>query len=90
MKQQILIILIFLLTAFESLAQAEFGEGSGRYGVLLNDLKSNLYEKSRIKTVTLDGEERRMFISWVRDQIHSMKAYKYWEKDLASYIAFFM
>jgi len=31
-----------------------------------------------------------MFISWVRDHIHTMKAYKYWEKDLASYIAFFM
>lgn len=31
-----------------------------------------------------------MFVSWVRDHIHTMKAYKYWEKDMGSYIAFFM
>lgn len=83
-------ILAFLLVVTLGKGQTNFGEGSGLYGELLNDLKNNLYEKSRIKTVTLDGEERRMFISWVRDHIHTMKAYKYWEKDLASYIAFFM
>ncbi len=90
MNRQLIIILFFLVTAFSGHAQANFDEGSGKYGILLNDLKNNLYEKSRIKTVTLDGEERRMFISWVRDHIHTMKAYKYWEKDLGSYIAFFM
>jgi hypothetical protein len=92
MKKCVFLFLVFTGLILPSIckSQAEFGEGSGRYGVLLNDLKSNLYEKSRIKTVTLDGEERRMFISWVRDHIHAMKAYKYWEKDLSSYIAFFM
>ena len=90
MKRQLIIILFFLATTFSVQGQAYFGEGSGRYGILLDDLKNNLYEKSRIETVTLDGEERRMFISWVRDHIHTTKAYKYWEKDLASYIAFFM
>ena len=31
-----------------------------------------------------------MFISWVRDHIHTMKAYKYWEEDMGSYLEFFM
>jgi hypothetical protein len=90
MKRQFLIILMLVFQAASIQGQVVFGEGSGMYSTLLNDLKKNLYEKSRIKTVTLDGEERRMFISWVRDHIHTMKAYKYWEDDLASYNAFFM
>jgi hypothetical protein len=88
--KRILIITVLIFTVLTVKSQVDFGEGSGMYGKLLNDLKNNLYENSRIETVTLDGEERRMFISWVRDHIHTMKAYKYWEKDLASYIAFFM
>ncbi len=90
MKRQFLIILLLVFQVVSLRGQVVFGEESGMYSTLLNDLKKNLYEKSRIKTVTLDGEERRMFISWVRDHIHTMKAYKYWEDDLSSYNAFFM
>jgi len=57
---------------------------------LLEDLKKSMNENARIKRVTLDGEERVMFVSWVRDHVHTMKAYKYWEKDMGSYLAFFM
>jgi len=71
-------------------AQTTFGEGSGVYGVMLNDLKKSLYENPAMKKVTLDGKERLMFVSWIRDHIHTMKAYKYWEKDLGSYLDFFM
>jgi len=71
-------------------AQASFSEGSGIYGTLLNDLKKSLYENGRVKKVTLDGKERTMFVSWVRDHIHTMKAYKYWENDMGSYLEFFM
>jgi hypothetical protein len=56
----------------------------------LSDLKSNLYKNESLRKIELDGEQRQMFITWVRDHIHTMKAYKYWEKDLGSYIAFFM
>jgi hypothetical protein len=49
-----------------------------------------VHGESRMRDVVLNGRERRMFISWVRDHIHVLKAYKYWEKDLASYIEFFM
>lgn len=49
-----------------------------------------VHSEARIRDVMLNGRERRMLISWVRDHIHVMKAYKYWEKDMASYIEFFM
>jgi len=57
---------------------------------MLNDLKKSLYENPEMKKVTLDGKERLMFVSWIRDHIHTMKAYKYWEKDLGSYLDFFL
>ena len=49
-----------------------------------------MYENSRVKKVTLDGKERLMFVSWIRDHVHTMKAYKYWERDLSSYLDFFL
>ena len=56
-------------------AQTTFGDGSGVYSTMLNDLKKSLYENPALKKVTLDGKERLMFVSWIRDHIHTMKAY---------------
>lgn len=96
MKKKCLLVLLFcifqLSTVLKSELQAQtvFGNGSGIYGSMLNDLKTSLNESSRLKKVSLDGKERIMFVSWVRDHIHTMKAYKYWEKDMGSYLEFFM
>ncbi|MBW3544656.1 MAG: hypothetical protein KY428_03495 [Bacteroidetes bacterium] len=70
--------------------QTTFSAESGMYGSLLSDLKNNLYQDARIKKVHLDNKDRLMFISWIRDHVHVMKAYKYWEKDMGSYLDFFM
>jgi hypothetical protein len=85
-----ILLIVTSLISFSGRAQTEFKGETGIYGHLLNDLKTNLYVNSRVEKVLLDGKERLMFVEWVRDHIHTMKAYKYWEKDLASYIAFFM
>ena len=90
MKLKLTILLFILFSNYTVSAQASFSIGSGKYYTLLNDLKRNLYENEYLKKVELDGQQRQMFITWVRDHIHTMKAYKYWEKDMASYIAFFM
>ncbi len=60
------------------------------YASLLNDLHNDLTASNRLRTVELDGKERLMFVSWMRDHVHCMKAYKYWEKDLSSYLEFFL
>ncbi len=91
MRNNVLLITAGLFLALQSAApQATFDDGAGLYNTLLNDLKTNLYTNSRLEKVTLDGKERLMFVSWVRDHIHTMKAYKYWEKDLGSFMEFFM
>jgi len=89
MKKVIVLLFIICLMAINSKAQTVFGEDSGMYGKLLNDLKASLTGK-HVKTVELDGKQRTMFVSWIRDHVHTMKAYKYWEKDMGSYLDFFM
>ncbi len=84
----LLVALLFACTRIQ--AQAEFDARSGMYATLLNDLHADLYADARVQTVNLDGRDRLMFVSWVRDHIHTMKAYKYWERDLGSYLEFFM
>jgi hypothetical protein len=81
-------VTIFFL-AFKAISQTVFSSDGGMYTRMLNDLKKSLYE-SRIRTVELDGKKRRLFVSWIRDHIHTMKAYKYWEKDMSSYLEFFL
>jgi hypothetical protein len=92
MKKLCLILFSILLSSFSNsvVAQTSFGSDSGIYGTLLNDLKKDMYQSEGYKKATLDGKERRMFVSWIRDHIHTMKAYKYWEKDMGSYLEFFM
>lgn len=90
MKIKISLVLLFFVICLKVPAQTVFSPEAGLYATLLSDLKKNLYQDARVKKVTLDGKERLMFVEWVRDHIHTMKAYKYWEKDMASYIAFFM
>jgi hypothetical protein len=90
MKPKILFIVFTLIFLKVSTAQTIFSDDNTKYSKLLNDLKQNMYINARVEKVTLDGEERLMFVSWVRDHIHTMKAYKYWEKDMGSYIDFFM
>jgi hypothetical protein len=90
MKPKLTILLLIFLSALTVTGQTEFNPDAGKYNQLLNDLKSNLYKNESLRKVELDGQQRQMFITWVRDHIHTMKAYKYWEKDMGSYIAFFM
>ncbi len=84
------LFLIFPSFLPEIKAQTMFDANSGVYGIMLKDLKKSLSENGRVKKVSLDGKERTMFVEWIRDHIHTMKAYKYWEKDMSSYLDFFM
>jgi len=90
MKRIVIILLAIIAINTKSAAQATFSAEAGIYSTLLKDLKYSLNEKSRIKTLVLDGKERLMFVEWIRDHIHTMKAYKYWQKDMSSYIDFIL
>lgn len=88
MKKYLSLVMTILMV-FSVESQTIFSSDGGIYSRMLDDLKDCLYE-SRIRPVKLDGKNRRMFVSWIRDHIHTMKAYKYWEKDMSSYLEFFI
>lgn len=90
MKRKAMMALCFLIVWVNMFAQSEFSLDAGIYSTFLEDLKTDLNTDSRMKKIVLDGKERLMFVPWVRDHIHTMKAYKYWQVDQSSFINFFM
>lgn len=89
MKRFLIKAALLLLPAITSFSQASFSGEPGIYGKMLDDLKASL-TRGGYKTTVLDGKERTVFVSWIRDHVHTMKAHKYWAKDLSSYLEFFM
>jgi len=71
-------------------AQTSFGDGAGEYQELFNSLKDRLNNARLNRKVTLGGKERQQFVSWIRDNIHVMKAMKYFHPDIASFWELFM
>lgn len=69
MKPKLTVFLLILLSFFQVTGQTEFSPYAGKYNQLLNDLKSNLYKNESLRKVELDGQQRQMFITWVRDHI---------------------
>lgn len=88
MKKLILLSFICMIATATN-AQTSFSDESGMYGKLLSDLKTNLSGRG-YRTTNLDGKDRTVFVSWIRDHVHTMKAHKYWAKDLSSYLEFMM
>ncbi len=90
MKRFLLVLLFVPFLAGTARSQTVFSKDGGMYTALLDDLHNDLMNSRMLRTVNLDGKERLMFVSWMRDHVHTMKAYKYWETDLSSYLEFFL
>jgi hypothetical protein len=65
-------------------------EGAGPYGQLLSDLHGMIISSPLYRKRVTGGKERQEFVFWIRDHVHVMKALKYWEKDIASFVEFFL
>lgn len=91
MKKILILIVLcqFILPAYAQ-EKTEIGEGAGEYKELFDDLKSMLENSGFVKKVYLGGKERAQFVPWIRDNIHVMKAMKYFEPDINSFWDFFM
>ncbi len=89
MKRVFIISAIIALFLQVNRAQTTFNDDAGVYSKMLADLKTNLIDNG-YRTVNLDGKDRTVFVSWIRDHVHTMKAHKYWAKDLSSYLDFFL
>ncbi|MEP7279900.1 MAG: hypothetical protein ABI813_14715 [Bacteroidota bacterium] len=89
MKRILTLLVTLCLLSQIIKAQTVFSDDAGIYSKMLADLKTDLTGNGYHKT-TLDGKERTIFVGWIRDHVHTMKAHKYWAKDLSSYLDFFM
>ncbi|MBC7827297.1 MAG: hypothetical protein H7122_06105 [Chitinophagaceae bacterium] len=73
-------------------AQVEtvFGEGAGDYKELFDNLKTRLLKSEHVQTVKLGGKQRNVFVRWVRDHVHVMKAMKYFSPEISSFWQLYM
>lgn len=92
MKKFLLILFITGLYFNDSTAQTQtqFGKGAGEYQELFERLKTRLLQAKESKTVTLGGRERKVFVPWIRDHVHVMKAMKYFSPDISSFWEFYV
>ncbi|CAN5119634.1 hypothetical protein BH20BAC1_BH20BAC1_08370 [soil metagenome] len=67
-----------------------FGKGTGEYGLMLHQLENDMMNYQEKWVTTLGGKERNVFVPWIRDHVHVMKAMKYLHPDMTSFIEFFL
>lgn len=55
-------------------------------GMMLKQLRDNVLEGRHV--VFVDGGFIPVYKNWIRDHVHTMKAFKHWERDLRTYLDF--
>src|SRR6478609_2221655 len=86
-----MLILLMLLNAF-TYAQVKpvFGPETGEYATMLDLLEKDISGDRENRVKTLGGKQRSIFVPWIRDHVHVMKAMKYLHPDMKSFIEFYM
>jgi hypothetical protein len=91
MKKTIVFIAAILFFIASSFAQQKtsFGKETGEYGSMLYQLENSMmhYQEKWVKT--LGGKTRNVFVPWIRDHVHVMKAMKYLHPVVTSFIEFY-
>lgn len=55
-------------------------------GMMLKQLRDNVLEGRHV--VFVDGRFIPVYKNWIRDHVHTMKAFRHWERDLRTYLDF--
>lgn len=58
-------------------AHTTFGDGSGIYFTMINELKKSMHLHTRVMKVISIISDRLMFVTWIQKYLYCMKAYKY-------------
>jgi hypothetical protein len=90
MKQTLLFLNFIVLLSFPATAQTSFGAETGEYASLLKDLERNMFQDQEMEVVKLNGRERTIFVPWIRDHVHVMKAMKFLHPDMTSFLEFYL
>lgn len=91
-RQLIVTPLLWVLMQAVAFTQdkTSFGPETGAYGVMLQQLEHNMINYQEKWLDTLGGKPRNVFVPWIRDHVHVMKAMKYIHPDMTSFIEFFL
>ncbi|HEX5025204.1 MAG TPA: hypothetical protein VFV68_08020, partial [Agriterribacter sp.] len=91
-KQFVVISTLSVSLQTVALAQhkTSFGQETGAYAVMLQQLEHNMINYQEKWLDTLGGKPRNVFVPWIRDHVHVMKAMKYIHPDMTSFIEFFL
>ena len=57
-----------------------------RLGIMIKQLRDNVLEGRHV--VFVDGTFIPVYKNWIRDHVHTMKAFRHWERDLRGYLDF--
>lgn len=94
LKPAVLRILLFLIAAIHNNTFAQnktsFGKETGAYSIMLDQLEQRMMNYQEKWIDTLGGKQRNVFVPWIRDHVHVMKAMKYLHPDMTSFLEFFL
>ncbi len=90
MKLVVLFILLGVSFVGVSQKKTHFKDTSGEFANLLHALEKNLFTDRELDTATLGGKQRTIFVPWIRDHVHVLKAMKYLHPDVNSFLEFYL
>jgi glycogen debranching enzyme len=79
-----------IATSVYSQGLTYFGKETGEYGIMLGQLENRMLNYQEKWIDTLGGKPRHVFVPWIRDHVHVMKAMKYIHPDMKSFIEFYL
>lgn len=74
----------------EAQPRTSFDSNAGEFSAMLNHLEKNLYGDRERESKELNGKKRTIFVPWIRDHVHVMKAMKYLHRDMTSFVEFYL
>src|SRR5689334_14937504 len=90
MKKYLFILLMLLNGSSYAQLKPVFGPETGEYAILLDQLEKDISGDKLTYVKTLGGKQRQVFVPWIRDHVHVMKAMKYLQQDMKSFIEFYL
>lgn len=84
------VLAIFMQVASVAQPATSFGKETGEFGELLSGLERMMMNSPHNRLDTLGGKPRTIFVHWIRDHVHMMKAMKFMAQDVSSFIEFYL
>lgn len=91
MKQKAFVFLLTLVALTATAQKTHFANNTGDFGILLQKLEKDMYsDREMVTRKKLGGKDRDIFVPWIRDHVHVMKAMKFLHKDMTSFLEFYL